>query len=100
MKPAVKTVVESALIALAAAGCCLWLLISAANREDPPEARIALLGIGLGCAVVAHWTFMAMVIKRSGRAFLPWMFAVVVLIPVGTAALLALLASEDKAPQA
>ena len=99
MNTAVKSAVESALIALAAAACCLWFLISSASLEDPPEARMALLGIGLGCALVAHWTFMAVVLKRSGRALLPWMLAIVLLTPVGTAALLALLASEDKPPQ-
>ncbi|MDY0747919.1 hypothetical protein SNE35_25680 [Paucibacter sp. R3-3] len=95
MKPAVKSAVESALVALLAAGCCLWFLISAANLEDPPAARMAFLGIGLGCSIVAHWTFMGVVLKRSGRGLFPWMLAIVLMGPVGTAALLALLASED-----
>ncbi len=100
MKPNVKSAVESALVALLVAGCCLWFLISSAMDEDPSAARMALLGIGLGCAMVAHWTFMAVVLQRSGRRLLPWMVAIVLASPVGSVALLALLASEDKPQQA
>ena len=95
MKPAVKSAVESALIALLAGGCCLWFLISAADADEPSAARMAMLGIALACALVAHWTFMAVVLKRSGRRMMPWMLAIVLATPVGTAALLALMASED-----
>jgi peptidoglycan/LPS O-acetylase OafA/YrhL len=95
---AVKSAVESALIALLAAACCLWFLISAANLDEPPPARIALLAIGLVCMLVAHWTFMAIALKRSGRGLLPWMLAIVLLAPVGTAAFLAVLASDDSKP--
>jgi hypothetical protein len=100
MNTAVKSAIESALIALLAAACCLWFLISAANLDDPPAARMTLLGIGLGCAMVAHWTFIAVALKRSGRSLLPWMLVIVLMAPVGTAALLAVLASEDKPQQA
>ena len=100
MNTAVKSAVESALIALLAAACCLWFLISAANLEEPSVARVTLLGIALGCSMVAHWTFMAVVLKRSGRALVPWMLAIVLAAPVGTVALLVLLASEDKPQQA
>eukprot|EP01136_Pigoraptor_vietnamica_P025184 Opistho-1_new@78916 len=100
MNAAVKSSVESALIALLVAGACLWFLISSANLEDPPAARMALLGIGLGCALMVHWVFMAAAIKRSGRSLLGWMLAVVLLCPVGTAAFLAVLSSaEDKPSQ-
>ncbi|WP_077036555.1 hypothetical protein [Pelomonas sp. KK5] len=95
MKPAVKNAVESALVALAVAACCLWFLISAANAEEVAPARMALLGIGLGCSIVAHWTFMGVVLKRTGRGIFPWMIAFVLAGPVGSAAFLALLASED-----
>ncbi|MDN3922380.1 hypothetical protein [Roseateles violae] len=94
-KPELKSAVESALIALLVAACCLWFLISSANLEDPPVARMALLGIGLGCAVAAHMTFMVIAVKRAGRALLPWLAFIVLLFPVGTAAFLAVLASEE-----
>ncbi len=100
MKPAVKSAVESALVALLAAACCLWFLISAANADEPSPARLALLGIALGCSMVAHWTFMAVALQRSGRRLLPWMLAIVLATPVGTVALLVLMASEDKPQQA
>lgn len=100
MNTHLKTAVESALVALLVAGCCLWFLISSANLEDPPAARVALLAIGLGCALVVHMVFMAMAVKRSGRAVVPWMFAIVVLLPLGTAAFLAVLAMDEQAQNA
>lgn len=99
MNAAVKSAVESALIALLAAGCCLWFLISGANAQEPAVARLTLLGIGLGCALVAHWTYMAVAVRRSGRSMLGWMLVIVLLVPVGTAAFLAVLSSEDKPQQ-
>ena len=100
MNAELKTAVESALVALLVAACCLWFLISSANLDEPPAARLALLAISLGCALVVHMVFMAMAVKRSGRAVLPWMFVIVVLVPLGTAAFLAVLAMDDKAQQA
>ena len=99
MNAYLKTAVESALVALLVAACCLWFLISSANLDEPPAARLALLAISLGCALVVHMVFMAMAVKRSGRAVLPWMFAIVVLVPLGTAAFLAVLAMDDKPQQ-
>ena len=99
MNAHLKTAVESALVALLVAACCLWFLISSANLDEPPAARLALLAISLGCALVVHMVFMAMAVKRSGRAVLPWMFVIVVLVPLGTAAFLAVLAMDDKPQQ-
>ena len=100
MNSAVKTTVESALVALFAAGCCLWFLVSAANLDEPPVARIVLLAIGLAICLAAHWAFMAVVLKRSGRSLLLWLPLVVIFVPVGSAVLLAILFAEDKPQQA
>ena len=100
MKPAVKSPVESALIALALAGVCLWFLISSANGQDPSAARLTLLGLGLSSALMAHWVFMAVAIRRSGRGVFGWMVAIVLLGPVGTAAIMAVLLSDEKPQQA
>ena len=99
MNAVVKSSVESALIALLAAGVCLWFLISGSQQEDPSAARMALLGIGLACALTAHLIFMGVAVKRSGRSLVGWMLAFVLLGPVGTAAFLAVIASEEKPAQ-
>ena len=96
MHAAVKSSIESALIALLAAGVCLWFLISSTQHGEPPAERLVLLGLGLACALTAHLIFMFVAVKRSGRSVVGWMLAFVLLGPVGTAAFLAVLASEDK----
>ena len=98
MTPAVKSAVESALIALLAAAVCLWLLINATNGgdEEISVAKATLLGLGVAFANVAHWAFMAMAIKHSGRKLMPWLLVVILLTPIGTAILLAVLMSDDK----
>lgn len=100
LKPAVKNALESSMIALAAAGVCLWFLISAANLVDVPVARVTFLGIGLGAALTTHLVFMILAIKRSGRSVYGWMPAVVLLWPIGVVAFLAVLATEDKPAEA
>jgi H+/Cl- antiporter ClcA len=102
MNTATKNAVESALVALLVAACCLWFLISAANAEgEPPAALLTFLSLGIGAGLVAHWVFMGQALKRSGRRLLPWMLALVLLPLLATVALLVLLYStEDKQIQA
>ncbi|MEJ6007725.1 hypothetical protein WG899_19420 [Paucibacter sp. AS339] len=96
MNTSVKNVVESALVALLAAACCLWFLISAAHVDgEPSPALMTFLALGLAAALMAHWVFMALALRRSGRGLLPWMLALVFLCPLGTVALLALLSAGD-----
>lgn len=98
--PAVRNAVESSLLALAAAGVCLWFLISAANLEDVPVARVTLLALGLACALMAHLVFIAIAVKRSGRSVFGWMCVIVLLWPLGLVAFLIQLATQDKAAEA
>jgi hypothetical protein len=96
MRPDIKSGIEYALITLLAAGLCLWLLISGANEEDPSAAKLALTGLGLMVSGVMHCVFMMQLVRRTGRSFAPWFVAIVILMPVGTAVLLALLLSESE----
>lgn len=101
MNTATKNAVESALVALLAGACCLWFLISAANSEtEPSGALIPFLGLGIAAALVAHWVFMGQALRHSGRHVLPWMLALVLLVPLGSVALLVLLYSADETRQA
>ncbi|WP_310384760.1 hypothetical protein [Roseateles sp.] len=101
MNAATKNAVESALVALLAAACCLWFLISAASAKgDPSAALLTFLSLGMAAGLMAHWVFMGQALKRSGRNLLPWMLVLVLLAPLGTVALLVLLYSnEDKQRQ-
>ena len=45
-----------------------------------------------------HCAFMLQLVRRTGRAFVPWFIAVVVFMPLGTAVLLALLIGESDTP--
>lgn len=94
MKPLVKSAVESALIAALVALGCLWLLISGnTSGEDVNEAKMAMLGIGLGLALITHWVYMGLAIKRDGRPLFGWMLGMVLLFPVVTIVALVLMSS-------
>ena len=96
MKAEIKSGIEYALITLLLAGLCLWQLISGANEDDPSPARLTLMGLGLIVAGTMHCVFMMQLVRRTGRAFVPWFIAVVIFMPVGTAVLLALLLGESE----
>lgn len=96
MNASLKPTVESALVALLAAASCLWFLISAANSADPAASRVAMLAIGLAASLAAHWAFMGILVKRSGRSLWFWLPLLVIFVPIGTAVLLALIVSNDK----
>lgn len=94
MKPLIKSGIENSVIALVVAGLCFWQLLGVVQEVDPPPAQIALLGFGLLFAGTMHCVFMMQLVRRTGRSFLPWLFAVVVLMPIGSAVLLALLLGD------
>lgn len=99
MTPAVKNAVESALVAALAAACALWFLISGADAEVASVATMTLSGIAMGIAAIAHIVFMAIAVKRSGRAFLPWLIALIVLPPFASVVLIVLFYSGEKPQQ-
>jgi multisubunit Na+/H+ antiporter MnhE subunit len=94
MKAHIKSGVEYAVIALLVAGLCLWQIISGAQDDEPPASRMALLGLGLAVAATMHCVFMMQLVRHTGRPVLRWFFAIVLLPPIGTAVLLALLLGE------
>ncbi|WP_457443742.1 hypothetical protein [Roseateles sp. P5_E4] len=94
MKPHIKSGIEYAVITLLVAGLCLWQIISSTQDGEPPASRLVLLGLGLLVAGTMHCVFMMQLVRRTGRAFMPWFIAIVVFMPIGTAVLLALLLGE------
>lgn len=55
-----------------------------------------MLAVALAICLAAHWAFMGVLVRRTGRSLWFWLPVLVVFVPVGSAVLLALLASEDK----
>lgn len=99
MKAEIKSVFEYALISLLVAGLCLWQVISVSQEDDPSPAKLAILGLGLIVAGAMHCVFMMQLVRRTGRAFMPWFIAIVIFMPVGTAVLLALVLGETDAAE-
>ena len=99
MNATVKTAVENALIAMLVACVCLWMLISAANLDEPQVARIVLMGLGVASALVVHLVFLGKAVRRSGRSLIGWMAALIALMPLASVALIALLYLDDKPGQ-
>lgn len=101
MNAALKNAIEWSLIALLVGAVCLGLLIVGNNGEEEISAlRASLLSLGIAAALVAHWVFMAQVLKLSGRRLLPWLVALVIFTPLGSVVLLARVMSGNKASQA
>ena len=94
MKPMVKSIVEYAVIALLVAGLCLWQLLVVAADDEPPPAKLALLGLGLLIASTMHCVFMMQLVQRTRRAFWPWFVGIVLFTPIGSAVLLAVLLGD------
>ncbi|MDR7333667.1 hypothetical protein [Roseateles asaccharophilus] len=99
MRAELKGGIEYAIITLLIAGLCLWSLISGAQEEDPAPAVMVLSGLGVLIAGAMHCVFMMQLVRRTGRPFLPWFLGIVLLMPLGTAVLLATLLGESEASE-
>lgn len=86
MKSPLRQATESALVALLAAACCFYFLLSQANSAEPDAASLTLWAVGLAVSILAHLGFMLMALRRAGGAVVPWMVALVLLFPLGTIA--------------
>ena len=66
---AIKSALESALVALLASGVCLWFLISETQGgDDGDPAKLTMLSIGLAAALCAHFVYMTIAAKRAERS--------------------------------
>ncbi len=94
--PAVKSALESALVAIIVAAACLWLLISATQEGDPTTARVTMLALGLMGGCCAHLAFMGVALKRAGRFVLPWMLLLILLFPLSSIFVGVMLMNQDE----
>jgi dipeptide/tripeptide permease len=93
--PAVKSALESALVAIIVGGACLWFLISNAQEAEVAPARITIFGLGLLGACCAHLAFMSVALKRAGRFVLPWMLLLIFLFPIASIFVGVMLMNQD-----
>lgn len=94
MKPQVKSGLEYAVITLLVAALCMWQLLAATQDDEPPAAKVVLMGMGLLVAGAMHCVFMMQLVRRTGRSFWPWFVGIVIFMPIGSAVLLALLLGD------
>lgn len=94
MKSQVKNGIEYAVITLLVAVLCMWQLVAATQDGEPPAGKVVLMGMGLLVAGAMHCAFMMQLVRRTGRSFWPWFVAIVIFMPIGSAALLALLLGD------
>lgn len=97
MRADIKGCLEYAVIALLVAGLCLWQLIASTQAGEPTAGWLVLVSLGLLVAGTMHCVFMMQLVRRTGRPFWPWFVAIVLLMPLGSAVLLALLLGESEA---
>lgn len=95
-QPAVKTALESALVAAIVGLACLWMLISGAQAEDVSNARMTFLALGLTVSILVHLTYMAIALKRAGRSAVLWMVAMVCLPVAGSVVAAVLITSQEE----
>jgi drug/metabolite transporter (DMT)-like permease len=98
MRADLKGGIEYGVITLLAVGLCLWLLISGGQEPDPSPAKITLAALGALVAWAMHCVFMMQLVRRTGRPFWPW-FLGILLMPLGSAVLLATLLGESEASE-
>lgn len=92
----VKSALESALIAIIVSGACLYFLISATQAGEPSPAMTTLWALGLIGGTFAHWSFMAIALKRAGRSRWLWMPLLVLLFPVASVVLGIVMMNQDE----
>lgn len=89
----VKPAIESALVSALVAATCLWLMLSA---DELDAVHATLYGVGIGVSLVAHWTFMVLALRASGRCAWCWLPGLVLLCPVVSVVALVLMHHETQ----
>jgi drug/metabolite transporter (DMT)-like permease len=89
--PAQRALNASTVTLLAAVGCLLLYMPPFAGRFLDGAAYLAGNGLVLATALLLHWVFLAIGVRRMGRSTTGWVALAVLLFPVGGAAALILL---------
>jgi hypothetical protein len=89
--PARRALNASTVALLVAVGCLLLYIPPFLERFLAGAAYRAGNGLALATALLLHWVFLAIAVRRMGRSVAGWLALAVLLFPVGGAAALILL---------
>lgn len=89
--PAQRALNASTVALLVAVGCLLLYMPPFHERYLEGPAHLAGNGLVLATAVLLHWVFLGIGVRRLGRPVPGWVALAVLLFPVGGAAALILL---------
>lgn len=101
--PAQRALTASTASLVVAVACVLSFLPGWFERYLTSVPRIVLVSLVLATALVLHWAFLGIAVRRLGRSLLGWLSLAVLLFPIGGAAALMLLAffsDESREPAA
>lgn len=96
MKPELRNPFESALVAAVVAAAFLWMLVSSAQQDPTPVARVVLFSVGLAASIGVHFAFVMQLVRRTGRSVALW-FTALLLVPVLSSAILLVQVASDPA---
>lgn len=99
--PAQRALHASTVSLLVAVGCVLLYMPPFAGRFLDGPAYLAGNGLALATALLLHWVFLGIGVRRMGRSMTGWVALAVLLFPIGGAAALILLTwFSDESPAA
>jgi hypothetical protein len=97
--PAQRALAASATALAVAVTCLLTFMPSLFERFLVTPLRIVAVSLLLATALILHWAFLGIGVRRLGRSLLGWLTLAVLLVPIGGAAALILLSwLSDEAP--
>lgn len=98
--PAQRALAASATALAVAVACLLAFMPSLFERFLATPLRIVVVALLLATALVLHWAFLGIGVRRLGRPLLGWLTLAVLLFPIGGAAALILLSwLSDESPE-
>lgn len=97
--PAQRALTASSLAFVLALACVLAFMPSMFERYLGSPERVLVVALVLATALLLHWVFLGIALRRLGRRLPGWLALAVLLFPVGGAAALILLSwFSDEAP--
>jgi hypothetical protein len=98
--PAQRALAASTVALAVAVACLLAFVPPLFERLLGTPVRIVFAALVLATALVLHWAFLGIGVRRLGRPVAGWLALAVTLFPIGGAAALILLSwFSDEAPE-
>ena len=99
--PDQRALTASSVALVVTLGCIALFLPPLLERTVATPLRATATGLVLACALILHWVYLGIAVKRMRRSVVGWLSLAVLLFPVGSAAALMLLSwLSDELPGA